>query len=87
MNKSPENPTPNERWEAGLDHDPRSKALYEVISKFDYEHNNDFFEFKAGGDGDNGEELMYLLDMFFYEYDREYARTKIEDFFMKFPTE
>lgn len=57
--------TINERWEQGIDHDPQSIELYESISKIDWDHGDDFFCFKAGGDGDNGEHLMYLLDIHF----------------------
>jgi hypothetical protein len=57
--------TINERWEQGVAHDPRSVALYESIAKIDYEECDDSFCFKSGGDGDNGETLMYLLDIHF----------------------
>ncbi len=69
--KSEDNLTPDERWRQGVDHDPRSEALYEDLAALDYAYNNDFFSFKEGGDGDNGEELMYLLDMVFHERDKE----------------
>ncbi len=61
--------TPEERWENGVEHDARSVALYESISKLDRELNDDSFCWKAGGDGDNGEELMYLLDEHFQRED------------------
>ena len=60
MNKSP-----GQRWEEGIAHDPRSVAIYEFIAALDYEQNGDSFCFKSGGDGDNGEMLMYLLDCWF----------------------
>ena len=53
-----------ERWEKGIPHDPRSVALYKSIEALDFEQ-GDYFGFKSGGDGDNGEHLMYLLDMHF----------------------
>ena len=56
------------RWEQGTDHDPRSVALYKRIARLD-EANGDSFDFKSGGDGDNGETLMYLLDIIFEEDD------------------
>lgn len=59
----------NKRWETGADHHPRSETLYRRIAAADYEHNGDSFCFKSGGDGDNGEELMYLLDILFEEDD------------------
>lgn len=56
----------DERWEQGIEHDPRSIALAKAIEKLDFE-NGDFFCFKFGGDGDNGEQLLYLLDIYFDE--------------------
>lgn len=57
----------DDRWEKGIDHNPKSIELYKRISKMDYEHGGDAFYFKSGGDGDNGEHLMYLLDIIFEE--------------------
>jgi hypothetical protein len=58
-------PTVDERWEQGIEHDPRSVAIFEGIRKIDFEECQDYFCWKAGGDGDNGEELMYQLDVYF----------------------
>lgn len=64
--------TITERWEQGVPHDPRSEAIYTGIAKIDFEECSDSFCFKSGGDGDNGEMLMYLLDVYFErEDDRE----------------
>jgi hypothetical protein len=57
------------RWEDGIPHDPRSEELYESIAIIDWEEGDDFFCFKSGGDGDNGEHLMYLLDIHFARED------------------
>lgn len=46
------------------EHNPKSKEIYDFISKLDFE-NGDYFCFKSGGDGDNGELLMDLLDCYF----------------------
>lgn len=46
------------------DHNPESKAIYDYISELDFV-NGDVFCFKSGGDGDNGEALMDLLDAYF----------------------
>lgn len=51
------------------EHDPRSKELLEYIEEVDYA-NGDYFCFKSGGDGDNGEILMDLLDCFFKNKDK-----------------
>ena len=58
------------RWEQGIEHDERSIAIYKGIAKIDFEEGSDFFCFKSGGDGDNGEELMYLLDVYFEDLDK-----------------
>lgn len=55
----------NKRWEAGMRHHPQSERLYKIISTMDQKYGGDYFEFKNGGDGDNGEHLMYLLDIYF----------------------
>lgn len=51
------------------EHDPRSVELFGYISEIDY-GNGDYFCFKSGGDGDNGEILMDLLDCFFQSKDK-----------------
>lgn len=33
----------------------------------------DYFQWKKGGDGDNGEMLMYELDTFFEQKDKDHA--------------
>jgi hypothetical protein len=48
-----------------MDHHPQSRRLYEIISTMDHKYGGDYFGFKSGGDGDNGEHLMYLLDIYF----------------------
>lgn len=60
--------TQGERWCTGVDHHPKSEALYKFISEKDFE-DGDMFCFKQGGDGDNGESLMYLMDMYFEKED------------------
>jgi len=67
-NKIIENP--NERWEQGIEHHPKSKELARFIGDLDYEY-GDYFCFKFGGDGDNGEQLMYLMDVYFENKDNE----------------
>jgi hypothetical protein len=68
--------TVNDRWEKGIPHDPRSITIYKSIEKIDFEENDDSFGFKAGGDGDNGETLMYLLDVHFERLDKKAERSK-----------
>lgn len=59
----------NYRWSKGINHDKRSKQIYDFISEYDFKFADDFLNLKSGGDGDNGEHLMYLLDEFFKNKD------------------
>ena len=63
--------TLQERYAAGTPHDPRSIELYREIAEIDFEEGGDVFCFKSGGDGDNGEHLMYLLDVYFAKKDAQ----------------
>ncbi len=54
-----------DRWKTRSEHHKKSERLYNFIAKHDYNDHDDFFCFKSGGDGDNGEQLMYLLDCYF----------------------
>ena len=63
--------TITERWEKGIPHDPRSEHLYRFIAELDFKECGDSFGFKSGGDGDNGETLMYLFDEYFSRHDAE----------------
>ena len=53
------------RWEKGIPHHTKSIELAKAIADIDYKYNGDYFCFKFGGDGDNGEFLMYILDIYF----------------------
>ena len=59
------------RWEEGVEHDPRSVELYKAIEKLDWDEGGDSLGLKCGGDGDIGESLMYLLDVYFEDKDRK----------------
>ncbi len=54
-----------DRWENGIDHHPKSIEIMKFISEIDFKVYGDYFCWKFGGDGDNGETLMYELDAFF----------------------
>ena len=56
-----------ERWAQGFPHDPRSEKIARGIAKIDYEQCSDSMCLKFGGDGDNGETMLYLLDVYFEE--------------------
>lgn len=47
-----------------VNHDIRSKKIYNFIAEMDYK-NGDYFCFKSGGDGDNGELILAYLDEYF----------------------
>lgn len=59
----------NKRWEEGIDHHPKSEELFQVLAKIDIKYCNDYFCWKQGGDGDNGETFMYQLDIYFESLD------------------
>ena len=75
--KSPESPIPTvpttveSLWEKGEEHDPRSMRLFKDLREIDFTDGGDFFCWKYGGDGDNGEHLMYELDIYFKRKDTE----------------
>lgn len=58
-------PDPETRWEQGLPNNPKSISLARHIGMIDYIYNNDKLNLKFGGDGDLGEDLIYILDMIF----------------------
>jgi hypothetical protein len=55
----------NYRWEHGIEHHSKSLILMDHLQIIDFEFADDSFCFKIGGDGDNGETLMYEMDIFF----------------------
>lgn len=54
-----------DRWGQGCDHHKMSERIMGFIEQHDFNDYSDSFCFKVGGDGDNGETLMYLMDAFF----------------------
>lgn len=60
----------NVRWEKGIPHHPRSISLYKKIAQLDFIFADDHFRWRSGGDGNNGECLMYLMDIIFEEKDK-----------------
>ena len=53
------------RWLNGIPHHAKSIELFEKLSEIDFKFGNDYFHWKSGGDGDNGEYLMYEMDIYF----------------------
>lgn len=65
------NPTPQERWKNGIPHDPRSEEIYGILAEADIRFGDGYFEWSSGGDGDNGEVLMFMLDSYFFDKDQD----------------
>lgn len=59
------------RWENGIEHHPKSVEVFEALADIDLKYGNDYFCWKYGGDGDNGEHLMYEMDIYFETKDEE----------------
>jgi len=57
--------TDKNRWEDGIEHHPMSQRVARFIGEHDFNDYGDSFCWKFGGDGDNGETLMYEMDAFF----------------------
>ena len=57
--------TQKDRWSEGIEHHPKSIAIMSFLSEHDFNDFGDYFGWKMGGDGDNGETLMYQLDAYF----------------------
>jgi hypothetical protein len=57
--------TSKKRWEEGVPHHPMSERLMKFLSEHDFHDYGDYFGWKIGGDGDNGETLMFQMDAFF----------------------
>ena len=55
----------NARWEKNIKHDKRSEEIMNFLADYDFNFCENYFDWKTGGDGDNGETLMYELDEFF----------------------
>lgn len=53
------------RWEQKIPHHPHSMALFNILRTVDEKYGGDTFDWRCGGDGDNGETLMYELDIYF----------------------
>ena len=56
---------PEVRFEKEIDHHPKSREIINAMIYIDKHFNNLEFDIRVGGDGDYGESLMYLLDVYF----------------------
>lgn len=59
-----------DRWGDEVEHHPKSVELMTFLAEIDFKVYADHFCWKTGGDGDNGETLMYQMDAFFEAKDR-----------------
>ena len=60
----------NKRWVKGTEHHPKSVELFKSLAEIDLQYGNDYFCWKSGGDGDNGEFMMYEMDIYFERQDK-----------------
>ena len=58
-----------DRWGDCIPHHIKSLKLMAFLSEVDYQVYGDHFCWKTGGDGDNGETLMYQMDAYFENED------------------
>lgn len=63
-----------DRWENDIEHHPMSIRLMKFIAKHDFCDYGDYGNWSYGGDGDNGETLMFQMDVFFELLDKENER-------------
>ena len=59
-----------DRWTLGISHHPMSERLMRFLATHDFNDYDDYFFWKIGGDGDNGETMMYQMDAFFEMLDK-----------------
>lgn len=59
-----------DRWNEDLPHHPKSIEIAKFLGEHDFYDYGDCFCWKFGGDGDNGETLMYQLDCYFELMDK-----------------
>lgn len=68
--------TEKDRWGDGINHHQMSIRIVEFLIEHDLYDYNDYFCWKFGGDGDNGETLAYQLDAFFEMLDLTKGESK-----------
>lgn len=58
-----------DRWSQGLQHHPESVRLMKFLAEHDCKDYGMHFDWEIGGDGDNGETLMFQMDAYFEQRD------------------
>lgn len=59
-----------DRYTLGLSHHPMSERFMKFLVEHDWVDYNGYFDWRTGGDGDNGETLMFQMDPFFELLDK-----------------
>ena len=59
-----------DRWAEEDGHHPKSERLMRFLQLHDERDFGNHFDWKLGGDGDNGESVMYQMDAFFELMDK-----------------
>jgi hypothetical protein len=54
----------------------KARKIVEWLADYDYNHCGDYFGWKFGGEGDNGEILIKQLSLYF-RYNNEYGKDNI----------
>lgn len=57
--------TSKDRWGEGIEHHQKSVKLMNFLKEHDFKDYGMCFDWETGGDGDNGETLMFQLDAYF----------------------
>lgn len=57
-------------WVATTKHHPKSERLLQFMRLYDERKCSNHFDWRVGGDGDNGELAMYQMDAFFEMLDK-----------------
>jgi hypothetical protein len=60
-------------------HDPRSIEIFKALEDIDFNRFNDYFCWKSGGEGDNGEVFLTQLDIYFRERVDQIQMASVED--------
>jgi len=70
--------TKHTRWKDGTPHHPMSERHMDFLADHDFNDCGDSFCWETGGDGDNGENLMYEMDVYFDLMDQDKLPAKNE---------
>lgn len=67
----------NVRWETGMEHHPEADKIVRALAELDCKIGGDSLDISLGGDGDNGETMMYLLSIYFEARDKGVVLTDL----------